>query len=278
MEREQVLAMPREEVRRYAPKTVVWAPGGTRRHAALAGVSVDGRYFDWAWDQQFGKVELFFDLGVQRFFSPVLGPPQVREVGIYQDQLRAALARLCDEQSLAFYQKLGVRVRFYGAHNLPFASDLFSATEQRTAENGPRELWWTMVISRAEEAIWDATQAAIQAGARSFEQAVRAYYGQDLDPVDVFIGFGKPQAGYLMPPFLGERADLYWTTFPSYQIDESDIRTIFWDHRFGRTTWQADKTNRYADIAQSGLRERYEQHTIVGVGERIGTFWHQRGL
>lgn len=278
MELEHMIALSQEEFRPYAPKTVVWAPGGTRRHAALAGLSVDKSYFDWARTLQYEKVKLFFDLGVQTFFSLVLGPPQIQEVGLYQKHVYDGLAQVYDAQSMEFYRRIGAQVRFYGQQHLPFNTEKFAEVERLTAGNGPRVIWWTMVIQRPEEALWDATQAAMAAGARTFEDAVRAYYGADVDPVDVFIGFGKPQLGYLMPPLLGERASLYWTTFPSYQIEEEDLRTIFWDHRFGRTTWHSDKTNRYEGIGQSGLRERYQRRGIIGVGERIGTFWHQRGM
>jgi hypothetical protein len=100
MELETMLALPQEQVRPLAPRTAVWAAGGTRRQAALEGVP-EAEYFDWAWQGQMDGVALFFTLGVQCLFAPVLGPPQVREVGPYRAALFTALSRLGDEQSLA---------------------------------------------------------------------------------------------------------------------------------------------------------------------------------
>src|SRR5947208_730230 len=64
---------PREHLAAWAPKTVVWAPGGTRRHAIASGVPLDDSYIGWAWEQHMRCIELFFALGVQTLFAPILG-------------------------------------------------------------------------------------------------------------------------------------------------------------------------------------------------------------
>jgi hypothetical protein len=274
LELDEALARPRAELDGLAPRTLVWAAGGTRRQAALEGIPRDARYFEWAWRQQFAHTALFFDLGVTTLFAPALGPPQVREVGPYRQALSKALQRLGEDDSLAAYRKMGARVRFYGQQHLPDFAGWCERVERETAANGPRTLWWTMVVESNEEPLTDALRAALTAGARTLDEAVQAFYGEPVEPVEVFIGFGKPQTGYLMPPLLGERAALYWTGFPSYMLTEADLRTIFWDYRFARSTWSADKTNRYDGIAALGLAQRYGRREILGVGRRIGSFWH----
>lgn len=270
-----MVALPLEQFRALAPQTVVWAPGGTRRQAALEGVPRE-RYFDWAWEHQFRCVAQFFRLGVQTLFVSVLGPPQVREIGPYREQLAPALARLCDEASLAAYMQMGAQVRFYGQSRIPGLAEHCARIEEQTRAAGPLTLWYELVVERETEALEDALRAASAAGATSLEEAVRAFYGQNLAPVDVFIGFGKTQAGYLLPPLLGERADLYWTAFPSYMLSEEHLRDIFWDHRFARATWTADKSARYQQAAALGLGERHQEGLTLGVGERVGPFWYPR--
>jgi hypothetical protein len=261
-------------MRQFAPATVVWAAGGTRRHAALTGRAVDEAYYEWAWQEQLRLAKLFFDLGVRVLFMPGLGPPQVREVGPYRERLVATIKRLGSQASLHAYHQMNVRVRFYGQQHMPELVSMCSEVEAATRDLGPQVLWWSFVVEHSEEALWDAMRAAIGARATSLQEARLAFYGEDVAPVDVFIGFGKLQAGYLMPPLLGEQADLYWTAFPSYMLTEQHLRTIFWDHRFARQTWTADKTERYEGIERTGLAKRYGESLVLGVGERVGSFWY----
>jgi hypothetical protein len=274
MDLQTMLKLPRDQVRELAPQTVVWAAGGTRRQAVIEGIDLGAGYYDWSWRRQLGGAALFFDMGVRTLFAPILGPPQAREVGPYRDKLFDVLQRLGDDASLEAYRRMGARVRFYGQQHVPGMADLAAHVEAATCDLGPQTLWWSMVVEQEEEALWDAMQAGMRVGATSLAAAARAFYGEDVAPVDVFIGFGKPQTGYLMPPLLGERAALYWTVFPSYATTEEHLRILWWDYRFGRATWRADKTHRYDDLLTSGLVQRYEQPLILGVGQRIGPFWH----
>jgi hypothetical protein len=275
MDRETMLALPLEELRALAPKTVVWAPGGTRRHAALKGIP-SASYVEWAWEQHFRCVAQFFKLGVQTLFVPTLGPPQAREVGPYREQLAKGLGRLCGEIGLEAHARMNVRVRFYGQTHIPGLAEQCAWAEAATSGAGPQTLWYSIVVEHNDEALWDAIRAAIDGRAVSLEEAVRAFYGEPVAPVDVFIGFGKPRAVYLMPPLLGEHADLYWTAFPSYMLSEAHLREIFWDHKFGRATWSADKSQRYENVTALDLSQRYQEPLILGVGQRFGPFWHPR--
>jgi hypothetical protein len=269
-----VLAWPRERLLPYAPQTVVWAAGGTRRQAVAVGVALGASYIDWAWEQHMRCIELFFALGVQTLFVPILGPPQVREVGAYSERLLATLWRIADPASMAIYRRLGIRVRSYGHQRIPGLPDVVAQLESATCEQGPRTLWQTIIVESEDEPLADVLQAARQAGATTLDESVRAYYGELVPPVDVFIGFGKLQTGYLMPPLLDRKASLYWTAFPSYMLTETHLRTIFWDYRFARATWVADKSHRYDSVDPHTLQQAAERPGgIIGVGRRAGAFW-----
>jgi hypothetical protein len=221
-----------------------------------------------------GCIELFFKLGVQTLFAPILGPPQVREVGSYRERLFTSLQRIADPPSMEIYRRLGIRVRAYGHQRIPGLSDLVEQLEAETAGLGPHTLWHTMVVEAEDEPLSDALQAARQAGATTLDESVRAFYGEPMSPIDLFIGFSKLQTGYLMPPLLEHKASLYWTIFPSYMLTETHLRTIFWDYRFARATWVADKSRRYESIDPDMFEQAARRPGgIIGVGRRDGAFW-----
>jgi hypothetical protein len=124
------------------------------------------------------------------------------------------------------------------------------------------------------EAITAAVRAASAAQATTYAEMVTAFYGERVPPVDLFIGFGKPTAGYLMPPLLGERAHYYWTTNPSYDLSGDDIDRILDDATAGRATWRADKQERYRALDPEALRDYYAHRYILGVGEQRQGFWY----
>src|SRR5262245_15659920 len=114
MDLQTMLELPRDQVRELAPQTAVWAAGGTRRQAVIEGVDLAAGYYNWSWRRQLDGAALFFNMGVRTLFAPILGPPQAREVGPYRSKLFEVLQRLGDDASLEVYQRMGVRVRFYG--------------------------------------------------------------------------------------------------------------------------------------------------------------------
>src|SRR5256885_3759643 len=93
MDLQSMLTLPRDQMRALAPRTVVWAAGGTRRQATLAGMAINATYHRWGWQQHLERVALLFDLGVQTLFTPLLGPPQAREIGPYREVLFKQLSQ-----------------------------------------------------------------------------------------------------------------------------------------------------------------------------------------
>lgn len=255
------------------PICVVWAAGGTRRQAHLEGVAA-GDYVFWALERQLQVAAMFFQRGVQHLFLPVLGPPQAREVGAYRERLFGSLQAIGSPTARRTYAELQVRVRSYGYESIPGLATLIDELATTTAGYGRRTLWYTMVVEDEQEAITAAVRAAARAGASSHAEMVRAFYGEDVPSVDLFIGFGKPIVGYLMPPLLGEQAQCYWTTHPSYDLSEQDIERILHDAYVERATWRADKQDRYQGLDPVSLRAYYGHRHILGVGEQRQGFWY----
>lgn len=255
------------------PVCVVWAAGGTRRQATLEGVTSE-QYVMWGLGRQLQIAALFFERGVQHLFIPVLGPPQVREIGPYRERLFGTLQAIGSPEARAAYTDMQIRVRCYGHEHIPGLSTLIDELGAETAQHTRGTLWYTLVVNDEMEAITAAVQAAVAAKARTHAEMVSAFYGECVPPVDVFISFGKPMVGYLMPPLLGEQAACYWTTHPSYDLSGTDIDRIFQDSTVKRATWKANKQERYGALSQEAMRSYYSQRYILGEGEQRQGFWY----
>lgn len=267
----------RAEIAAWAPRTVVWAAGGTRRQAHLEGVA-DADYIDWALEHQLRVAHLIFGLGVHHLFMPILGPPQVREIGPYGERLFRSLFTIGNRRTRDLYAHYDIRVRAYGQQRVPGLGALMDDLAAETDQHQAGTLWYSLVIEDEFEAVVDANRAAAAANATSWDAMVQAFYREPVPPVEVFIGFGKPMAGYLLPPLLSERAHCYWPTFPSYMLNEEDLRTIFWDWRFARATWRADKRGRYDALDDTRLAAYYQHRAILGVGRQEGGFWYPEAM
>jgi hypothetical protein len=167
-----------------------------------------------------------------------------------------------------------VRVRSYGHEQIAGLSSLVHDLGVTTADHRKGTLWYTMVVNDEMEAITAAMRAATTAHATTHAEMVAAFYGEPVPPVDLFIGFGKPMVGYLMPPLLGEQANCYWTTHPSYDLSGEDIDRMICDATAGRATWRANKQERYRALDPEALRDYYAHRYILGVGEQRQGFWY----
>src|SRR5690349_23889732 len=85
---EYFLDAPAEQIAAVAPATVIFAPGGTRRQAALAGIAPQSdEYAFWSREQMIACAHRFFALGVRHLFMSIMRPRQLAEVGRYRERL-----------------------------------------------------------------------------------------------------------------------------------------------------------------------------------------------
>jgi hypothetical protein len=277
MELDDFLKLPTEEIKQYVPKTLVWAAGGTRRAAALADVPSD-EYYKWGFKHQFRVASMYLKYGIQDVFMPILGPSQIREVGEYREKLLGAYEALCSENCMQLYKQLNARVRFLGMENMPESFQVKAKEVEETSKDfGNQTLWWVFIINNENELELQAYNKLIMEGGQlnDIKECIKSFYGTNVEPADIFIGFSKFHNGYWIPPFLGAKTALYWTDFPSYTMEEEDFKKILWDYAFSRKTWSQDKSHRYDTIKESELPERHEQKYIWGVGKHLGNFWYQ---
>ena len=101
---------------------MIFAAGGTRRSAVLAGIPSTGdEYAHWAYHQMISCFELFFEHGVRHIITHAIIPSQYNEVTEdYREKLLLWADRvLAGPEAIAGYQRLGWRVRLLGSEHLP---------------------------------------------------------------------------------------------------------------------------------------------------------------
>lgn len=271
---EEFQTLPVEHVACLVPKTVIYNTAGTRRQAALAGLTPhsDG-YVYWSRQQMITCFELLVQYGVRNLFSCLVRSNQFAEVGYYRERLIDWIDWwLSGPEAMADYQRLGWRVRLVGIDDVPELHATAERLHAATPEQWDQTIWfsvnadlyaqWRSIISTAK---------LIQVNTQT--EAIRALYGEDIPPARLFVSFGKPMvAPDVLPLLLADELHCYWTQKPGYSLDEITLRKIVYDYTYLRHTWMPDKSSRYNDIQTQ--RNIWEQPRILGLGQRVGGFWY----
>ncbi len=273
MSLEAFLAAPRQAIKPFAPASMMYAAAGTRRSAALAGLTGGGdAYARWNYTQMLRTCDLIFQHGVRHIFTILAAPGQFAEVGPYRrrltDWIHWAFTSAEARAEAACYPW---KLRLWTDGAVPELLALQQATVAESA--GAENMLWCLAISNTD-ALWQQMlTAAVDQRATTRAAAAAAYYGQELPPVTLYLAFGKPViAPDLLPPLLMDKVQCYWTQQPGYRLSEEDLRRVLYDYAFVRRTWQADKSTR----GESALAQRaaWERGPILGLGRRLGPFWY----
>jgi len=272
----EFLAASRSEVALWAPPAVVYAASGTRRSAALAGLSPSSdEYAHWSWARMIEACGLLFDHGVQHIFTVLATPGQFAEVGQYRQRLLDWIAWGVESgEALAEYARLGWRVRLLCGEEVPELAAVRLRLEAQRSVGFQKTLWFLVVENADAPWSW-ILEAVKRSGANSRREAIRALYGEDLPLITLYVSFGKPiLAPELLPPLLAGTVQCYWTQRPGYSLTEEELRLILYDFAFLRPTWQSDKCARSEEALE--YRASWERGPLLGLGTRLGPFWYPR--
>ena len=270
----EFLAAPASIVAQVTPPTVMFAAGGTRRDAVLQGIPVD-RFSEelaaFSIRRFCETAARFFNLGVRHLFALTVHSKQLQESGPYRDYIIHGTELTVGTLGYPLYKELGCRVRLVGHEEVPELAALAAQLDAETGQQGPNTIWWMATQSNAS--VWQRTIAASQ-GATSHAEVIRRYFGEDVPPAGLFISFGKPFfSPEIMPlPLIGDETHSYFYQRPGYDLSDSEIRTILYDYAYLRHTWLSDKSQRYAEVV--GQRQMWEQNPVLGLGQRVGSFWY----
>jgi tuberculosinol/isotuberculosinol synthase len=284
--------LPTTEVARLVceagPKVCVFPINGTRRwfmleHPPEGEDDWNAAYLKMAIRRHIGLYQLLFDYGLDTLLTPCFGPDIMERGEGYMRMAAEGLCRLADHPDfLQFYDAYDVRVRFYGDYHkyfgpTPYAYlvDIFDEVTERTAHHERRRLFYGLFAN-------DATETVAEAAVRYYAEhghvpdrhtLVELYYGEHVEPVDLFIGFDKC-AAFDMPLLATGNEDLYFTVCPSLYLDGQQLRAILYDHlytRRGDPDYAALELDDWVFMA--GFYEANRGKTI-GVGTKRGGIWY----
>jgi len=274
-------------VQESGPKVCVFPINGTRRwflleHGFPEQDFVEA-YLAAIDDRHIKLYELLFEHGINTLLTPVIGPDileREKNSNLVERGLMTWFGGNPD--FVSFYDKYDIRVRVYGdaqrylqdtciAHML----QAFDETVQRTAEHQSRRLFYGICAH-------DATETIAEIGVRFYQQhnrlpnkreIVEVYYGEYVEPVSFFIGFG-PFTAFDMPLLSTGSEDLYFTISPSPYLDTHALRAILYDHIYVRpgeidcTELAPEDWNRMRTFYRANLGR------TLGIGEKHGGIWY----
>ncbi len=273
-------------VREAGTKVCVFPVKGTRRWFAMeyptpAKEDYAAAYLNAIWGQHMVVYGSVFEHGVETLLTPSFDLPLMERGDVYMRMAAEGLAALTQSPDfLDFYNRHDVRVRFYGDYRTHLAEtpyayliDLFDGLMARTAAHTRHRLFFGLFVHDATETVAELSVQYYQEQhtAPDKRALIERYYGEYVDPVDIFIGFSKLRA-FDMPLLLTGRTDLYFTVSPSLYLTTDQLRGILYDHLYTR---RRSSQHSYAALSSEDLeqmREFYHANigNTIGVGE-----WHE---
>ena len=285
--------LPTEEVaqlvREASPKVCVFPINGTRRWFALehpeeAAKGSMEAYFQITGQRFIELYKLFFDHGIDTLLTPTFGPELLERGEDYQRMMIPALVWFAQNQSfLDFYDTYNVRVQVYGDtkryfQGTPYAPalDAYNKLTRRTADHKHYRLFIGICAHDATETVAEISIRFHQEHGRppNRHEIIEAYYGEYVEPVDIFIGFDRPTS-FDMPLIAIGSEDLYFTISPSPYLNTHTLRAILYDHLYTR---QMDETS-YIDLSPEDwawMKSFYHLnlYNVLGIGAKRRGIWY----
>jgi tuberculosinol/isotuberculosinol synthase len=290
---ERFLGLPTDDVaaivKATGQKVVVFPVNGTRRwfmleHADTIGHDFFDAYMDASIKNHVHLCSMLFDHGIHTILAPVFGRELMRRGDEYTKRvgMDGLVRTATDKNYRDFFEKYKIRVRFYGDYR-----DVLKSTEfeyvlgslyeamDATKDNTGHNLFFGVF---ADEVTGTISRLSVEHylthGAIPDKSAlIRKYYGEDLPPVSLFIGFDKFSV-FDMPLLVTGEEDLYFSVSPSPYMTERQLRAILYDHIYVRRTPEPDYTKMSGDELD-GLREYYRasKDLAFGVGKLRFNLW-----
>lgn len=276
-------------VKATGPKVCVFPVNGTRRwfmleHADKIGDDFISAYMDESIRNHADLCAMLFDHGIDTILAPVFG----RELMLRGDEytkrvgIDGLVRTATDRHYREFFSRYEVKVRFYGDyHDLlagtsyEYALKSMYEVSQATSRNSRFRLFFGVFADESLETVAGlSVEHYLAHGVVPDKQAlVQKYYGEDVPPVSLFIGFDKFSA-FDMPLLSTGAEDLYFSISPSPYMTERQLRTILYDHLFLRRVPEPDYT-KLSPGQLDWLRNYYRdnQDRVLGAGSLKFNLW-----
>lgn len=290
---ERFLQLPTDEVAQLVKssghKVCVFPVNGTRRwfmleHAEKIKGDFFSAYMDVTIQNHVELCSMMFDHGIETILAPVFGRELMRRGDEYTQRVGIeGLSRTAtDKKYRDFFERYKVKVRFYGDYRdmltgAPHEYALRSIQEvtEATRTNSSRRLFFGVFADESAETVARlSVEHYLAEGAIPDKSAlIRKYYGEDIPPVSMFIGFDKFSA-FDMPLLSTGEEDLYFSVSPSPYMTVRQLRAILYDHVYLRRAPEPDYTTLPAQELD-WLRAYYREHkdSAFGVGKLKFNLW-----
>jgi tuberculosinol/isotuberculosinol synthase len=290
---EQFLQLPTEDVaalvRATGQKLCVFPINGTRRwfmleHAEKIGDDFFEAYINLSIRNHVELCAMLFDHGIDIILAPVFGRELMQRGDEYTQRvgIDGLVRTATDKNYRLFFEQYNVRVRFYGDYrevltSTPYEYALTSMYEvmEATKHNPGFRLFFGVFADEVTETIsrLSVEHYLAQGAVPDKQTLVRKYYGEELPPVSMFIGFDKFSV-FDMPLLATGDEDLYFSLSPSPYMTQHQLRAILYDHMYIRPTPEPDYTKLTKDEL-SWLRDYYRKNKdhAFGVGKLKFNLW-----
>ena len=253
-------------------------------HADKIGRDFIAAYMDESIRNHAGLCAMLFDHGITTILAPVFGRELMHRGDEYTKRVGVdGLVRTATDASFCeFFKNYDVRVRFYGDYRdiltgTPYEYALQSIYEviETTRKNSSFQLFFGVFADEAVETIarLSVEYYLAQGTIPDKQTLVRRYYGEDLPPVSLFIGFDKFST-FDMPLLSTGTEDLYFSISPSPYMTERQLRTILYDHLYLRRIPEPDYA-KFSSQEMDWLRNYYRsnQDRVLGAGRLKFDLW-----
>ena len=290
---ESFLQLPTPEVaalvRATGEKVCVFPVNGTRRwflleHAQEIKDDFFAAYMDVSIRNHVELCAMLFDHGIDTILAPVFGRELIRRGDEYTRRVGIdGLVRTATDQAYReFFERYKVRVHFYGDYRdvltgTPYEYALKSMYEviEATRQNTSLRLFFGVFADEVTETVsrLSVEHFVAQGSIPDKQTLIRKYYGEDISPVSMFIGFDKFSV-FDMPLLATGEEDLYFSLSPSPYMTQHQLRAILYDHIFVRPMPEPDYTKLSADEL-NWLRDYYRRNKDLafGVGKLKFNLW-----
>jgi adenosine tuberculosinyltransferase len=290
---EHFLQLPAQEVaalvRARGQKVCVFPVNGTRRwflleHASQIKDDFFEAYMNVSIQNHVELCTMLFEHGIDIVLAPVFGRELMHRGDEYTQRvgIDGLVRTATDPNYRQFFEQYDVRVRFYGDYRevltgTPYEYALNSMYEVTQATKGNKSFRlffgvfadeFTETVSRLSVEHYLAHNAIPDR-----QTLVQKYYGEDLPPVSLFIGFDKFSV-FDMPLLSTGEEDLYFSLSPSPYMTRHQLRSILYDHLYVRPTPEPDYT-KLTKEERDWLREYYRKNKdyAFGVGKLKFNLW-----
>jgi len=290
---EHFLQLPTAEVsalvKATGQKVCVFPVNGTRRWFMLEhGDEIRDDFFEaymhTSIQNHVDLCAMLFDHGIQTLLAPVFGRELMRRGDEYTQRvgIDGLVRTATDKNYRDFFEKYNVKVRFYGDYRdvltgTPYEYALKSIYEvtEATKHHTAFQLFFGVFADEVTETIsrLSVEHYLAQGSIPDKEALVRKYYGEDLPPVSLFIGFDKFSV-FDMPLLTTGEEDLYFSLSPSPYMTTHQLRAILYDHIYVRRIPEPDYTKLPAEEL-NWLRDYYRHNKdyAFGVGKLKFNLW-----